>query len=122
MSFVAGCRGRHQALPDPIPQDMPDDHRQDPDNAADFELPDHQELIDAFMAGLSKESQHDCRGPRPLSIALPSFLIRVTTIDRLRQCPFLRQESEVSYLKLARSHFEEKVFISLSYDLIIVYI
>ena len=71
MSFVAGFRGRHQALPDPIPQDMPDDHRQDPDNAADFELPDHQELIDAFMAGLSKESQHDYRGISALLAKLP---------------------------------------------------
>ena len=60
LSFVAGFRGLHQARPDPTPQDMPDDHRQYPDDAADFELPDQQELIDPFMAGLCKESQHDC--------------------------------------------------------------
>jgi hypothetical protein len=34
---------------------MPDDHRPDPDDAADFELPDQQEL-DAFMAGLCKKT------------------------------------------------------------------
>ncbi len=61
MSFVAGFRGRHQARPDPVPQDMPDDHRPDPDDAADFKLPDQQELIDAFMAGMCKESEQACR-------------------------------------------------------------
>jgi hypothetical protein len=64
LSFVAGFR---QALPDPTQQDMPDDHRQDPDDAAGFELPDQhdqQELIDAFMAGMCKESQHACRCQR----------------------------------------------------------
>ena len=61
-SFVAGFWGLHQAQPDPTPPDMPDDHRLDPDDAADFELPDQQELIHAFMAGLYKESQDDCRG------------------------------------------------------------
>jgi hypothetical protein len=40
---------------------MPDDHLPDPDDTADFELPDQQTLIDAFTAGLSKESQHDFR-------------------------------------------------------------
>ena len=40
---------------------MPDDHRPDPDDAADFKLPDQQELINAFMAGMCKESQHACR-------------------------------------------------------------
>jgi hypothetical protein len=70
LSFDAVFRERHQALPNPTPQDMPDDHRPDPDDAADFELPDQQELIDAFMAGLCKESHHDCRGlvQKPLVI------------------------------------------------------
>jgi hypothetical protein len=40
---------------------MPDDHRPDPDDAADFELPDQQELIDAFMTGMCKESGYACR-------------------------------------------------------------
>ncbi len=31
---------------------MPDDHPPDPEDTADFELPDQQELIDAFTAGL----------------------------------------------------------------------
>ena len=48
------------SLPDPTPQDMPDDHCPDPDDAADFELSDQQELINAFMAGMCKESQHAC--------------------------------------------------------------
>ncbi len=60
MSFVAGFRGWHQARPDPVPQDMPDDHRPDPDDAAGFELPDQPELIDAFMAGMCKESEQAC--------------------------------------------------------------
>ncbi len=37
---------------------MPDDHPPDPDDNADFELPDQQALIDAFTAGLGKKSQH----------------------------------------------------------------
>jgi hypothetical protein len=31
---------------------MPDDHRPDPDDTADFDLPDQQALVDAFTAGL----------------------------------------------------------------------
>ncbi len=31
---------------------MPEDHPPDPDDTADFELPDQQALIDAFTAGL----------------------------------------------------------------------
>jgi hypothetical protein len=50
---------------------MPDDHLPDPDDVADFELPDQQGLIDAFMAGLYKESQHDCRGLSALLAKLP---------------------------------------------------
>ncbi len=53
-AFVDGIR------PCPTPTHMPDVHRQDPDDAADLELPDQhdqQELIDAFMAGMCKESQ-----------------------------------------------------------------
>ena len=49
---MAGFRALLQASPDPPPRDMPDGHGQDPDNTADFELPDQQALIDAFTAGL----------------------------------------------------------------------
>ena len=60
------------------PQDMPDDHRQNPDDAADFELPDQQELIDAFMAGLCKEGQHDCRSlvQKAASCLIPTLYSR----------------------------------------------
>ena len=71
LSIVPGFRGWHQAQPVPTPPDMPDDHGPDPDDAADFELPDQQELIDAFMAGLCKESQHDCSGLSALLAKLP---------------------------------------------------
>ncbi len=70
-SFVAGFRGLHHAQPHATPQDMLDDQGPDPDDAADLELPDQQDLIDAFMAGLCKESQHDCRGLSALLSTLP---------------------------------------------------
>jgi hypothetical protein len=50
---------------------MPDDNLPDPDDTADFELPDQQTLIDAFTAGLSKESQHDFRSLSALLATLP---------------------------------------------------
>ena len=52
LCHMAGFRAQLQAHPDLPPRDMPDDHGQDPDNTADFELPDQQALIDAFTAGL----------------------------------------------------------------------
>ena len=50
---------------------MPDDHLPDPDDTADFELPDQQTLIDAFTAGLSKEGQHDFHSLSALLATLP---------------------------------------------------
>jgi hypothetical protein len=54
-------------------RDMPDDHLPDPDETADFELklPDQQALIDAFTAGLCKESQQDFRSLSTLLATLP---------------------------------------------------
>ncbi len=53
---VAGfcARGTAPGPPDPPQRDMParHDHRPDPDDTADFELPDQQALIDALTAGL----------------------------------------------------------------------
>ena len=68
---VAGFRGQQHAQPHPTPPDMPDYHGPDPDDAADMELPDQQDLIHAFMAGLCKESEHDCRGLSALLSKLP---------------------------------------------------
>ena len=45
---LAGFRAQIQARADPPQRDMPDDHLPDPDDTADFELPDQQTLIDAF--------------------------------------------------------------------------
>ena len=53
--LLAGFRARIQARADPPQRDMPDDHLPDPDDTADFELPDRQTLIEAFTAGLSKD-------------------------------------------------------------------
>jgi hypothetical protein len=53
---MAGFHARLQASPDSPQRDMPDDYRLDPDESADFEMPDQQALIDAFTAGLCKES------------------------------------------------------------------
>jgi hypothetical protein len=49
---LAGFLALLQAHADPPQRDMPDDHPPDPDDTADFELPDQQALIDAFTAGL----------------------------------------------------------------------
>jgi hypothetical protein len=43
---------------------MLDDHRPDTDDAADFELPDQQALIDAFMNGLCKTQCTTCWYPK----------------------------------------------------------
>jgi hypothetical protein len=50
---------------------MPNDHPPDPDDTADFELPDQQALLDVFTAGLCKESQHDFRSLSTLLATLP---------------------------------------------------
>ncbi len=54
----SGFRGQHHSRPDPVPQNTPDDVLPDPDDLADFELPDQQALIDAFLDGLCKECDH----------------------------------------------------------------
>jgi hypothetical protein len=68
---MPGFRTRLQALPDPQQLDMLDDHRLDPDDTADFKLPDQQVLIDAFTAGLCKESQYDFCSLSTLLAILP---------------------------------------------------
>ena len=68
---MVGFRAQIQARAVPPQRDMPDDHLPDPDDTADFELPDQQTLIDAFTAGLSKESQHDFRSLSTLLATLP---------------------------------------------------
>jgi hypothetical protein len=112
LSFVAGFRGRHQALPDPTPQDMPDDHHPDPDDAADLELPDQQELIDAFMAVLCKESKHACS-------CLVEFPFRDN--DKVRERVTTERKNLLQRDGQPRDCCKEKVLISLSYDLIIAY-
>ena len=67
----AGFRGQHHSCPDPGPQDILDDVLPDPDDLADFELPDQQAMIDAFLAGLSKESDYDFSGLSDLLARLP---------------------------------------------------
>ena len=71
LSVVAGFRGQHHAQAHPSPPDMPAYHGPDPDDAVDLELPDQQDLIQAFMAGLCKESEYDCRGLSALLSKLP---------------------------------------------------
>jgi hypothetical protein len=92
---------------------MPDDHRPDPDDAADFELPDQQELIDAFMAGLCEESQHACR-------CLVVFPFRDN--DKVRERVTTERKNLLHRDGPPRDRCKEKVLISLSYDLIIAYI
>jgi hypothetical protein len=108
LSFVAGLRGLHQTLPDPTPQDMPDDHRQDPDDAADFELPDQQELINAFIHGLCKESQHACR-----CIVIFPFRDNAKVRERVatERKNLLHRDGQ------PRDRCKDKAMISLSYDL-----
>jgi hypothetical protein len=66
-----GFRGQHHSRPDPVPHDIPDDVLPDPDDLADFELPDQQALINAFLDGLYKESDHEFRGLTHLLARLP---------------------------------------------------
>jgi hypothetical protein len=51
----------------PIPHatarlDLLEDPDQDPNNDADFELPDQDALVDTFLAGLSKQRDIDVKG------------------------------------------------------------
>ncbi len=63
--------GKHFAPPDPRPLDIPKDTLSDQNNDADFELPDQNTLIHAFLAGLSKESATDLRSLSQLLATLP---------------------------------------------------
>jgi hypothetical protein len=69
-----GFRAWHQARPDPTPRNMLEEHRQDPHDDEYFELPYQQTLIDAFIHGLCKESQHDFRS---FQHCLPACQVRV---------------------------------------------
>ena len=74
--LFSGFRGQHHSRPDPVPQDIPDDDLSDPDDLADFELPDQQALIDAFLDG--KESDHEFRG---LSHLLASLVQQINDLS-----------------------------------------
>ena len=55
-SFCTGFRGQHHAIPDASPSDI---SYPDPNDDADIDVPDQQALMDAFIAGLAKESDFD---------------------------------------------------------------
>ncbi len=52
----SGFRGQHHSHPVPVPQDILDDVLLDPDDLADFKLPDQQELIDTFLDGFKHDN------------------------------------------------------------------
>jgi hypothetical protein len=54
--FCIGFRGQHRAIPDASPRDI---SYPDPNDDADIDVPDQQALMDAFIAGLAKESDFD---------------------------------------------------------------
>ena len=101
------------SLPDPTPQDMPDDHCPDPDDTAVVELSDQQELINAFMAGMCKESQHACR-------CLDVFPFRDN--DKVRERGTTEHKNLLHRDGQPRDRGKEMVLTSLSYDLMIAYI
>jgi hypothetical protein len=69
---LSGFRGQHHSRPDPAAQDIfPDNDCPDPNDLQDFELPDQQTLIDAFLHGLSKQSDCEFRGLSHLLSSLP---------------------------------------------------
>ncbi len=53
------------------PHPMLDDPRPDPNNVADFELPDHQALTNAFMKGLYNEAEDNFLCHSTLLATLP---------------------------------------------------
>jgi hypothetical protein len=83
MYSFSGFRGQHHSRPDPVPQDILDDVLPDPDDLADFELPDQQASIDAFLDGLCKSSDHEFRGLSHLLASLPDVLRRKCLIRTL---------------------------------------
>jgi hypothetical protein len=58
--------------PDPRPLNIPKDTLPDPNDNADFELPDQNALIHAFLAGLFKESPTDFRSLSQVLATLPA--------------------------------------------------
>ena len=54
--FFPGFRGAHLPIPPANPLDLPSDPTPDPFDTADFEVPRDKSLVEAFMAGLVKES------------------------------------------------------------------
>ena len=69
---LSGFSGQHHSRPDSAAQDIyPDNDRLDPNDLQDFELPDQQTLIDAFLRGLCKESECEFRGLSHLLASLP---------------------------------------------------
>ncbi len=77
----SGFRGQHHSRPNPVPQDIPDDALSDPDDLADFELPDQQALSEAFLDGLCKESDHEFRGLSDLLARLPDPSLSQTQVE-----------------------------------------
>mmetsp|Transcript_55566 Transcript_55566/g.116267 ORF Transcript_55566/g.116267 Transcript_55566/m.116267 type:complete len:101 (-) Transcript_55566:31-333(-) len=67
---LTGFRGQHFAIPagDSSPLDIP---RPDPNDYEDMDVPDQEALMDAFMAGLAKESDSDFRSLSQLLATLP---------------------------------------------------
>jgi hypothetical protein len=69
---LSGFRGQHHNRPDSAAQDIyPVNDRPDPNDLQDFELPDQQTLIDAFLRGLCKESECEFCGLSHLLASLP---------------------------------------------------
>ena len=69
---LSGFRGQHHSRPDSAAQDIyPDNERPDPNDLQDFELPEQQTLIDAFLRGLCKESECEFCGLSHLLASLP---------------------------------------------------
>ncbi len=76
MTFISSCWSiftgfgfQHFAPPDPRPLEILQDPRPDPNDDADFEIPDLDALIQAFLAGLSKESDTGDSSPSQLYLA-----------------------------------------------------
>ncbi len=69
---LSGFCWQHHSCPDPAAQDIiPVDDSQDPNDLEDFELPDQQTLIDAFLHGLCKGSDCEFSGLSHLLASLP---------------------------------------------------
>jgi hypothetical protein len=94
---------------------LPEDHRPDPDDVADFELPDQQALMDAFMNGLCKTQCTTCWYPQG-RLSDPDVVYRFRYTEDIREGFAEERKKMLLSDGQPRDRCKEKVFICIYYE------